>query len=394
MANVSPLQTGSSGGGSQPPSLLGALLPPGINMASNVIANVLNANQNQKNMELQKWMFEQQMKYNSPDEQRRMLEKAGYSPAAYLQGSGASPVSGSVPTSIPMSPLQMQDTINPALTQVAERQKMLAEADKASAEAAKTEFDLGLDKDSAIDLLNTRYFDSRKALADATIATIQSNLLQQFGEQETQEKINNLIASTRLLTEQGATESNKRKWYDAYSALMQGRNSREQQQLRYQIALMMATTKELGSRSRLEILQGNYQENYNINYGKFGYSLMESQMIQAFANEDYAKALARKMEADAEKARVESSWAETHELYNCANFVKGFMNDAAHIRSMNKSAAQKDEMINQRWQEIRNQMTDRERTIVDRYYNMDGKQTGVHTRSYAPLSPAEEIEIP
>lgn len=64
-------------------------------------ANATNRQINRESLDFQEEMLLEQERYNSPVNQRAMLEEAGYSPYAFINGASSSVTGGSSPSSIP-----------------------------------------------------------------------------------------------------------------------------------------------------------------------------------------------------------------------------------------------------------------------------------------------------
>lgn len=93
---------------------------------------------NQQNLDFQKWSMLEQERYNSPENQRSMLEQAGYSPYAYIGGTSSSVTGSSAPSITSMqNPMQ-----NVGFDRLAEQlynfARMKEDVGKTVAETAKT----------------------------------------------------------------------------------------------------------------------------------------------------------------------------------------------------------------------------------------------------------------
>lgn len=203
------------------------------------IANKANA--------LQQQNFERQLQYMSPSEQRRMLEEAGYSPSAYLNG-GATSSSGTPPSAnVPqlhnaeVQPVSaLSENLGAMSANLANNVKLLAEARKADAEAAgqnlqndvfMQQFEqnmklLGLDEE--YNSIRNSYENQRQSLSMEALQ--QSNLLteqqikdlqltidirQNYKDNIQPKELQKLISEIHLLDEQSITQGNLRNYYDA-----------------------------------------------------------------------------------------------------------------------------------------------------------------------------------
>lgn len=359
----------------------------GLGLFSNILSNVQNARENDRQRQFQREMMEKQMWYNSPIHQREMLEEAGYSPAAYLGGSKAQSVGGSTPNVMPMQPFQPQDYINNALNALFQRMSMKADIENTNADTARKEFDLGVEKDSVVDTLNRRNYEAQKALFDAQIADTQSQLLSKYGDKRTQELINNLIAQTKKLNEESATQNNLREWYDAYTSLLHGRNRREQMKLKGELNVLFQTAHELSTRSELQSAQkdyvqeqSEYQDMYNRNYSHFGYSIMESAMRQGFAQEEQIRNLSQKLYQEGRVAQKDNEWYVSNQLTGMASRLAGLAKDVKQIESLSVSDDYKRDMIDMMWQKFENDLTPDEYETLEKYYDENGLLTGSKTK--------------
>ena len=349
--SVNPLGTSTGA------AIASAGITGGLNLASNVWTNYLNAKENAKQREFQRQMMEKQMEYNSPLNQRKMLEEAGYSPASYLDGVKAQGVGGSTPNVIPMQSFQAIDSLNSGLNALFQRLRAKADIDNVNADTARKEFDLGVEQDSVVDTLNKRYAESRLATANATIASEQARLLGLYGDKRTQAQINELVERANNLASQTVTQDNIRKFYDAYSALMRGRNRREQQKLKGELSVLFATADELAKRGKLEEDKADYQEMYNRNYSHFGYSLMESAMKQGFAAEDQLRNLADKLKQDARVSQKDADWYDANILTGLAARVTGVARDIQQIQSSSLTDDLKKEAMDLQWKKFEESLT-------------------------------------
>ena len=199
--------------------------------------NALNAQLqrevNQQNLDI----FNRQLDYNSPAEQRRMLEEAGYNPASYTDKGSSSP-SPSAPNMV--APHMERAEVSPYLgfaqdaANMASVFKLTSEAEKAKQEAdyqkkqnavfdemMKYEFESRGLANKWQDLQN-RFADetyedrARKILNEADKELELKNelhmknaLLELYGEREYKAKINQLEEQAKLWKEQGKTEITK-----------------------------------------------------------------------------------------------------------------------------------------------------------------------------------------
>lgn len=345
------------------------------NTASQLFTNIMNSSENEEQRKFQQQMQREQNYYNSPINQRQMLEQAGYSPAAYLDGTKAEGVGGSTPNVIPYQAPQMEDFYNNTLNAVYARKKMEADIERENADTARTLWDLDVDKQSVVDTLNQRYYESRKAFASATIQEEQAKLLQLYGDKKNQELINNLVAATNKLNEESLSQKNIRSFYDAYSELMRGKNRREQQLLKGQLKVLFATAEELQNRSNLEISQSKlvdkqseYQGMYNRNYSHFGYSIMESQMKQGFNMEEQINQMSNKLRNEANVLDKENKWYESNMATGILSRIISAGKDIKQIESLSIGDEMKRQMISIRWRDFEDSLTDDELEFFDGFY--------------------------
>lgn len=362
-------------------SIASAGITGGLNLASNVWTNFMNSRENAKQREFQREMMEKQMEYNSPVNQRKMLEQAGYSPAAYLDGAKAQGVGGSTPNVIPMQSFQASDSLNAGLNALFQRLKAKADIDNVNADTARKEFDLGVEQDSVVDTLNKRYAESREATANATIAAEQARLLELYGDKRTQAQINELSERAKNLASQSLTQDNIRKFYDAYSDLMRGRNRREQQKLKGELSVLFATADELTKRANLEEEKSEYQEMYNRNYSHFGYSLMESAMKQGFAVEEQIRNLADKLKQDSRVSQKNADWYDANMLSGMAARLTGVARDIQQIQSSSLTDDLKREAMDLQWQKFEESLTPDESNVLEEYYDANGALRGTRMRT-------------
>lgn len=199
--------------------------------------NALNAQLqrevNQQNLDI----FNRQLEYNSPAEQRRMLEEAGYNPASYTDKGSSSP-SPSAPNMV--APHMERAEVSPYLgfaqdaANMASVFKITSEAEK-----AKQEADYQKKQNAVFDEMMRYEFESRglankwqelqnrfagdtyedrarkilneadKELELKNELHMKNALLELYGEREYKAKINQLEEQAKLWKQQGKTEITK-----------------------------------------------------------------------------------------------------------------------------------------------------------------------------------------
>lgn len=372
-----------------------------INALSANIANYKNTNAvnkankeiNAEQIALQRELYERSQQYNSPIEQRKMLELAGYAPSSFLDSVKAQSVSGNAPNvlgAVPPPAWQSPNSLHAVdlSLQAKMLEKQLQEKD---VDIAQKELDLGIDRDSVVDELNRRYGESRAAIINAQrlavirdIDDLQLTIDKEYKRKMTDEEYKRLVESVNYLVEQANTERAKQDVEYALSALYRGRNYRESKLLRPTIEKLHAEINELGERAAYEHEESRKSGAQAIAFEHFYYNIMESQMNQGFRAEEVAKNMASKLDAERRKLDKDVDWYEVQVLSNVISDFSQMESDFAHINNLKVTQRQKDDMIRQRAHEFDRRMSNEERDVITKYYNDRGEYTGGNVRYTTP----------
>lgn len=382
-------------------------------------------------------MFQEQQQYASPVEQKRMLLEAGYNPSSLTGGDyhPLSPSGAAAVTGAPQIAAQMQapTAFAEQLSQVAQNMSLMANAQKANAEAKETELrnsvfmnyyekdmeSKGLlndwqkikneyDKNSFG--LNLKEIGQRLHLNEIEISRSQLayNLFQKFGEKRAVAELNQIDQLAKKYAEEGKLHVTQQelnrdlgrkvaKEIDMMDVEMQIKKYLAPAQKESLLAgaasdradvplkaAQIETTKQLGKlygkqAGYYEELT-EYQDSFNRNYSHFGYSLMESAKNQAFAQEDYIRAQADAMKQQANILRTRGEWEQSNQLMGIAGKVSGLASDIGRIDAMYIDNGLKQKQFDLKVKQFENTLDNQQKTVFDQYFDNKGNLIKSHER--------------
>lgn len=340
-----------------PANIIGPLITGGANFASSVlgylgqksanktnyrIAQETNANNmamareaNAQNYKI----FQEQLKYNSPEEQRRMLEEAGYNPASLTDTGSHTPVVSSPQMQVgnPAVPAHMGNELAyfNQLGEISNNVAALAQAKKANAEAKGQEIQneytrqqletmlqgLGLDNkmkeldykfsnDSFEQRLQRLYHDTDIALEQKNELHMRNALLEVYGEKDIKSKIDLAVATAEKARAEGKqalsqadlnkilgeTSKAQARYYDVQSWYQQNILDSERERNYKTARAMDATAVNLDSATKV--------------YKAFGMAEKGAQILKTLKEMDFTDAAIEKVWKENKVLQKDIDWYE------------------------------------------------------------------------------------